>query len=66
MQHYAMLLNKLVDLGSLQCLDVQITFICLLDKNPYRYIYSDIFSVIQMLCIFSATLQITFFLYIYT
>ena len=36
MQQYAMLLNKLVDLVSLQCLDVKITFISPLDKKPYR------------------------------
>ena len=36
MQHYAMLLNKLVDLVSLQCLDVKITFVSPLDKKPYR------------------------------
>ena len=36
MQHYAMLLNKLVDLVSLQCLDVKITFISPLHKKPYR------------------------------
>ena len=36
MQHYAMLLNKLVDLVSLQCLDVKITFISPLDRKPYR------------------------------
>ena len=36
MQHYAMLLNKLVDLVSLQCLDVKITFVSPLDKKLYR------------------------------
>ena len=36
MQHYAMLLNKLVDLVSLQCLDVKTIFVSPLDKKPYR------------------------------
>ena len=38
MQHYAMLLNKLVDLVSVQCLDVKITFVSPLDKKPYMCI----------------------------
>ena len=31
-----MLLNKLVDLVSFQCLDVKIIFVSPLDKKPYR------------------------------